>query len=40
MTAKKWKPCESRIKELYVQASKSIDEMREIINEEFGIAAT
>lgn len=39
MTAKRWKPCEERIKELYVRHGKSLKELREIINKEFGLAA-
>ena len=39
MTAKRWKPCEARIKELYVRQGKSLKELREIINKEFGLAA-
>ncbi|ERF72537.1 hypothetical protein EPUS_02818 [Endocarpon pusillum Z07020] len=40
MSAKKWKPSESRIKQLYVVEEKSIKQLREIINKEFGLIAT
>lgn len=40
MSTTKWKPCENRIKQLYVHEGKSIKELREIINEEFGLKAT
>ncbi len=39
ISAKKWVPCESRMKELYVHDRKSIEELREIINKEFGLTA-
>jgi hypothetical protein len=40
MSAKSWKPCESRIKQLYMNDGKSIEKLREIINEEFRLVAT
>jgi hypothetical protein len=40
MSAEKWKPSESRIKQLYVYKDKSIRELREIVNKEFGLEAT
>lgn len=40
MSAKKWKPSESRIKQLYVFEEKSIKQLREIVNKEFGFIAT
>lgn len=40
MSAKKWKPHENRIRQLYVKEGKSIEELREIMNKELGIAAT
>jgi hypothetical protein len=40
ISAKNWKPCENRIKELYVRDSKYMEEVREIINKEFGLMAT
>jgi len=40
MSAEKWKPSESRIKQLYVNEDKSIKELREIVNKEFGLIAT
>jgi hypothetical protein len=39
MSAEKWKPSESRIKQLYVYKDKSVKELREIVNEEFGLKA-
>jgi hypothetical protein len=39
MSANSWKPCESRIQQLYVQEGKSLDKLREIVNTEFGITA-
>jgi hypothetical protein len=39
ISAKKWIPCESRMKEVYVHDRKSIEELREIINKEFGLTA-
>ena len=39
MTAKRWKPCEARIKELYVHHGKSLRELREIVNKEFSLDA-
>lgn len=39
MSAEKWKPSESRIKQLYVYEDKSIKELREIVNKEFGFEA-
>ena len=39
MTAKKWEPSETRIRELWVHQEKSIRELREMVNEEFGFAA-
>ncbi|KAE8452639.1 hypothetical protein EG329_013898 [Mollisiaceae sp. DMI_Dod_QoI] len=40
MSAKKWKPHEDRIRQFYVKEGKSIEELREIMNKELGIAAT
>jgi hypothetical protein len=40
MSAEKWKPSEGRIKQLYVYEDKSIKELREIVNKEFGLMAT
>jgi hypothetical protein len=40
ISAKNWKPCENRIKELYVHDNKYMEEVREIINKEFGLTAT
>ena len=37
--AKKWKPAESRIRQLYVHEGLSIDDLRKVINEEFGFNA-
>jgi hypothetical protein len=39
MSAKRWKPYESRIQQLYVQEGKSLEELREIVNKEFGLTA-
>jgi hypothetical protein len=39
MSAKKWKPSEARIRQLYVCDNKPINELREIINNEFGFMA-
>ncbi|CZR63154.1 uncharacterized protein PAC_13051 [Phialocephala subalpina] len=40
MSAKSWRPCEGRLKQLYVHDGKSIKELREILNREFGFTAT
>lgn len=40
MSAEKWKPSESRIRQLYVYNDKSIKELREIVNKQFGLKAT
>jgi hypothetical protein len=39
MSARKWKPSEARIRQLYVRDNKPINEVREIINNEFGFMA-
>ena len=39
ISANTWKPCESRIQQLYVQEGKSLEELRETVNREFGITA-
>jgi hypothetical protein len=39
MSANSWRPCESRIQELYVHEGKSLEELRDIVNREFGIRA-
>jgi hypothetical protein len=39
MSANTWKPCESRIQQLYVQEGKSLEELCETVNREFGITA-
>lgn len=40
LNAKRWKPYEGRIEQLYVRDGKSIGEVREIINREAGFTAT
>jgi hypothetical protein len=40
MSAKSWRPCEGRLKQLYVHDGKSIRELRETVNKEFGFTAT
>lgn len=40
MSAKDWNPHKDRIRQLYVSKGKSIEELREIMNREFGITAT
>jgi len=40
MSAKKWEPCENRLRQLYVNERKSIEEVREIVNKEFRLSAT
>ena len=39
MSAEKWKPAETRIRQLYVKEGKSINELRAAINAEFGFEA-
>ena len=39
MSAKKWKPAENRIKELWVDEEKTVDELRDLVNSEFGFTA-
>lgn len=39
MSAKQWKPAETRIEQLYVYDDKSIRELRETVNNEFGFVA-
>lgn len=40
ISAEKWRPCENRMKQLYVSGDQSIKELREIIFKEFGLMAT
>jgi hypothetical protein len=40
MSADSWRPSEGRIQQLYVREGKSLEELREIVNREFGITAT
>jgi hypothetical protein len=40
MSAKRWRPCEARLKQLYVHDGKSLRELCEIVNSEFGLTAT
>lgn len=39
MSAEKWKPAETRIRQRYVKEGKSIKELRSAINAEFGFEA-
>lgn len=39
MSAKRWRPAEDRIKELYVHEDKSIKQLRDIVNGEFDFEA-
>lgn len=40
MSAEKWKPAEGRIRQLYTNEEKTIKDLMEIINKEFGFTAT
>jgi hypothetical protein len=40
MSAEKWKPAEGRIRQLYTNEEKTIKDLAEIINKEFGFTAT
>lgn len=39
MSATKWAPAENRIKELWIDEEKTLDELRDFVNSEFGFTA-